>query len=123
MLGVAGAWELTNKLKSPYIFRSSWANGQAELAGGWYAYNKLGMKRMIVLAPDFVGGHEKADAFIKTFKAAGGQVVEAIKTIRATGATVAKVIVALDRQEGGRENIEKEGVAVEAVLTKGDLGM
>ncbi|MEI8194858.1 MAG: orotate phosphoribosyltransferase [Phycisphaerae bacterium] len=53
----------------------------------------------------------------------GGQVVEAIKTIRAAGATVAKVIVALDRQEGGRENIEKEGVAVEAVLTKGDLGM
>lgn len=53
----------------------------------------------------------------------GGQVVEAIKTIRAAGATVAKVIVALDRQEGGRENIEKEGVPVEAVLTKGDLGM
>ena len=53
----------------------------------------------------------------------GGQVVEAIKTIAAAGAKVIKVIVALDRQEGGRENIEKEGVPVDAVLTKGDLGM
>jgi len=78
VFGVVGAWDLTNKLKSPYIFRPSWANGQQELAGGWYAYNKMGMRRMIVLAPDFVGGHEKADAFIKAFKAAGGQVVEEI---------------------------------------------
>lgn len=78
VFGVAGAYELTNKLKSPYIFRASWANGQQELPGGWYAYNKMNMKRMIVLAPDFVAGHEKAEAFMKTFRAAGGQVVEEI---------------------------------------------
>ena len=53
----------------------------------------------------------------------GGQVVEAIKLITSVGGKITKVIVALDRQEGGRENIEKEGVIVEAVLTKGDLGM
>ena len=56
----------------------------------------------------------------------GGQVVEAIKNITAAGATVTKVIVALDRQEGGRENIEKAlppGATYMAILTKGDLGM
>lgn len=53
----------------------------------------------------------------------GGQVIEAIKTIRAQGCTINKVIVALDRQEGGRENIQKEGVQVDPILTKADLGM
>jgi branched-chain amino acid transport system substrate-binding protein len=80
----AGATELTAKLKSPYIFRVSFSNGQQDLAGGWYAYNKLGLKRMIVLAPDFVAGHEKADGFMKTFKAAGGQVVEELYPPTAT---------------------------------------
>jgi orotate phosphoribosyltransferase len=55
----------------------------------------------------------------------GGQVIEAIKNISGAGATVVKVIVALDRLEGGRENILKEapGVAYEAILDKGDMGM
>ena len=74
----AGAFDLTGKLKSPYIFRVSFANGQQDLAGGWYAYNKLGMKRMILVAPDYTAGHEKADGFMKTYKASGGTVVEEI---------------------------------------------
>jgi branched-chain amino acid transport system substrate-binding protein len=74
----AGLVDLTGKNKSPYIFRVSFQNGQADLVGGWYAYSKLGMKKVMVLAPDFSGGHEKADAFMKSFKAAGGQVVEEI---------------------------------------------
>jgi orotate phosphoribosyltransferase len=55
----------------------------------------------------------------------GGQVVEAIKNIAAAGAVVTKVIVALDRLEGGRENIvaAAPGVAYEPILTKADMGM
>jgi orotate phosphoribosyltransferase len=55
----------------------------------------------------------------------GGQVIEAIKNISAAGATVVKVIVALDRLEGGRENILREapGVGYEAILDKSDMGM
>jgi orotate phosphoribosyltransferase len=55
----------------------------------------------------------------------GGQVIEAIKNIAAAGAQVVKVIVALDRLEGGRENILKEapGMDYEAILTKTDMGM
>ena len=74
----AGAPDLTGKLKSPYIYRVSFANGQQDLAGGWYAYNKLGMKRMIVLAPDYSAGHDKANGFMKYFKESGGTVVEEI---------------------------------------------
>jgi orotate phosphoribosyltransferase len=55
----------------------------------------------------------------------GGQVIEAIKNIAAAGAKVVKVVVALDRLEGGRENILKEapGMDYEAILTKTDMGM
>jgi orotate phosphoribosyltransferase len=55
----------------------------------------------------------------------GGQVIEAIKNITAAGATVTKVIVALDRLEGGKENILREAphVAYEPILTKTDMGM
>jgi branched-chain amino acid transport system substrate-binding protein len=74
----AGEPDLTAKRKSPYIFRVSFANGQTDLAGGWYAYNKLGMKRMVLVALDYAAGHQKADAFMKYFKAAGGQIVEEI---------------------------------------------
>jgi branched-chain amino acid transport system substrate-binding protein len=74
----AGAADLTGKLKSPYIFRVSFANGQTDLAGGWYAYHKMGHKRMSVIAPDYSAGHEKADAFMKTFREAGGKIVDEI---------------------------------------------
>lgn len=74
----AGAPELTGKLKSPYIFRVSFVNGQQDLAAGWYAYNKMGFKKMIVIAPDYSAGHDKANGFMKYFKEAGGQIVEEI---------------------------------------------
>jgi branched-chain amino acid transport system substrate-binding protein len=75
----AGAVDLTGgKLKSPYIFRVSFANGQTDMAAGWYAYNKLGYRRAILLAADYGAGHEKAEGFKKYFKASGGQIVEEI---------------------------------------------
>jgi branched-chain amino acid transport system substrate-binding protein len=78
VLSIAAAVDLTDKLKTPYIFRVSFANGQQDRVGGWYAYNKLGLRRMIIISPDIIAGREKAAGFIKTFKAAGGQVVEEI---------------------------------------------
>ena len=55
----------------------------------------------------------------------GGQVVEAIKNITAAGAQVIKVIVALDRLEGGKENIlaAAPGIAYDPILNKNDMGM
>lgn len=55
----------------------------------------------------------------------GGQVVEAIKNITEAGARVTKVIVALDRLEGGKDNILAAAphVIYEPILTKTDMGM
>ncbi len=55
----------------------------------------------------------------------GGQVIEAIKNISEAGAKVVMVIVALDRMEGGKENIlaAAPGLVYEAILTKTDTGM
>ena len=53
----------------------------------------------------------------------GGQVLEAAKVIQDLGATVAKIVAVLDRQEGGREAIEQAGFTFESLLTKRDLGI
>lgn len=74
----AGAPRLTGKDKSPYIFRVSFANGQQDLVGGWYAHDKLAIHKVIVMAPDYSAGHDKANGFLKTFQAAGGKVIQEI---------------------------------------------
>lgn len=74
----AGEPSLTGKLKSSYIFRTSFCNGQRSLPAGWYAYHKLGMKRIVLIATDYSAGHDKAQGFKKYFQASGGQVVDEI---------------------------------------------
>ena len=53
----------------------------------------------------------------------GGQVLEACKVIEAAGAKVVKIVYAIDREEGARENVEKAGYVFEALFTKTDLGV
>jgi branched-chain amino acid transport system substrate-binding protein len=74
----AGAPKLTTDKKSPYIFRVSFANGQQDLAGGWYAYNKAGIKKVAIIAWDYSAGHDKANGFMKYFKGSGGKVVKEV---------------------------------------------
>jgi len=78
LVGNAGATKLTQELRDPLIFRSSFANGQDELAAGWYAYAKLNARKVVVMTSDYAGGHENADSFMKTFKLMGGEVIEEI---------------------------------------------
>lgn len=51
----------------------------------------------------------------------GGSTLQAIDAIEASGGNVAFVIVLVDRQEGGREEIEKHGHKVVPIFTRGDL--
>ena len=74
----AGATKLTQEQRSPYIFRVSFANGQQDRAGGWYAYAKRGYKKYVAIGSDYAAGHEKYAGFAKTFKFLGGEVVEEI---------------------------------------------
>ncbi|BAS28006.1 ABC transporter substrate-binding protein [Limnochorda pilosa] len=64
--------------RSPYIFRVSFANGQYEYLLGRYAYEVLGYRTVVVTAPDYSAGHDKAGAFKQYFEQAGGRVVQEV---------------------------------------------
>ena len=51
----------------------------------------------------------------------GGSTQQAIDTIEAAGGRIAFVLVLVDRQEGGREKIEKRGYTVVPIFTRVDL--
>ncbi len=51
----------------------------------------------------------------------GRSVVRAIKILRNEGLIVKRVICVVDREEGGKENIEKENVKLISLLKAGDL--
>lgn len=74
----AGATGLTREQGSKYIFRVSFCNGQYEYPMGLYAYKTLNLRRIVVMAPDYAAGHEKAVGFMDGFRAAGGEIVQEI---------------------------------------------
>jgi orotate phosphoribosyltransferase len=51
----------------------------------------------------------------------GGSTLQAIEAIEAAGGTIAFVIVLVDREEGGRGNIEQRGYTVVPIFTRTDL--
>jgi len=51
----------------------------------------------------------------------GGSTIKAIDKAIECGLKIVKVIVLVDREEGGRENIEQKGYQVESVFTKSEL--
>ncbi|HLP84197.1 MAG TPA: orotate phosphoribosyltransferase [Phycisphaerales bacterium] len=53
----------------------------------------------------------------------GGQALEAVASLRELGADVLAIIATIDRLEGARENVEREGLVFEALFTKRDLGV
>src|SRR5262249_49349157 len=52
----------------------------------------------------------------------GGSSIQAIDAIEEAGGRVAFVIALVDREEGGRENIEKRGHEVVSIFTRTELG-
>lgn len=53
----------------------------------------------------------------------GGQALEAAKVIRSHGAEVLRIVATIDRLEGARENIEREGIQFESLFTVRELGV
>jgi orotate phosphoribosyltransferase len=51
----------------------------------------------------------------------GGSTIQAIEAIEEGGGQIAFVIVLVDREEGGRANIEKRGYKVVPIFTQADL--
>ena len=77
-------------------------------------------------AKRFEGKLDAGDRVLVTedIATSGGQAIEAARLLRdQCGCEVVKVVVAIDREEGGREAVEAAGFAFEAVLTKSQLGL
>ncbi|ELY68104.1 orotate phosphoribosyltransferase [Natrinema versiforme] len=51
----------------------------------------------------------------------GTSLVEAVEALREAGATVERALVVVDREEGGRENVEDVGIEMESLVTASDL--
>jgi branched-chain amino acid transport system substrate-binding protein len=67
---------LTADKASPTVFRTAMSSYQQEAGGGYYVAAKLGYKRIVVVALDYVAGQEQAEGFIKAFMESGGGSVE-----------------------------------------------
>jgi len=52
-----------------------------------------------------------------------GAALEAAETLRAAGATLTRLVFAIDRMEGARENVQAAGIDFRAILTAEDLGI
>ncbi len=77
VLGLAGGEQVTlPPLK--YTIRLSYADGQAELPLGRYAYEKLGYRKMVLMGPDYAGSTGKLWAFRQEFEKTGGKIVQMI---------------------------------------------
>jgi orotate phosphoribosyltransferase len=52
-----------------------------------------------------------------------GAALQAAETLTAGGATIVRLVFAIDRQEGARENVTQAGYEFNALLSKDDLGI
>ncbi len=71
----AGADGLDTTQKSDYVVRVSFSNTQANIPFGPYVFKDMGLQSAVVAGPDYAAGHEKAEAFKKSFTQAGGKIV------------------------------------------------
>ncbi len=51
----------------------------------------------------------------------GTSLVDAVEALREAGATVNRALVVVDREEGGRENVEAAGLEMESLVTASEL--
>jgi branched-chain amino acid transport system substrate-binding protein len=76
MICNAGADELTQKKRSPYIFRSSFSNSQHNLTFAEWVYKKLGKRKLVIVGQDFPGSWEWCGSMAYGFIAVGGKVLQ-----------------------------------------------
>ena len=60
-------------------------------------------------------------AIVEDVVTTGGSMLKAIEIVKAQGLEVVQVLALVDREEGGRENLAKEGYNLEPILTKTDI--
>jgi branched-chain amino acid transport system substrate-binding protein len=76
----AGAEAVTAKNRTPYIWRSSFTNGQVAAAMGSHLAQSGFSEGVYAIAPDYAAGTEVIAAFTKAFETGGGRVVGEAKS-------------------------------------------
>jgi branched-chain amino acid transport system substrate-binding protein len=71
----AGAEDVTRKARTPYIWRSSFTNGQIAAAMGTHLARSGFTEGVYAIAPDYAAGSEVIAGFRTAFEAGGGKVV------------------------------------------------
>ena len=60
-------------------------------------------------------------AIVEDVVTTGGSVLKVLDILKAQGLKVVQVLALVDREEGGRENLAKEGYILESIFTKSDI--
>lgn len=76
MICNAGADDLTKEKRSPYIFRSSFANSQHNKVFAEWVYKHLGKRKMVIIGQDYPGSWEWCGSMAYGFIQAGGKVLQ-----------------------------------------------
>jgi branched-chain amino acid transport system substrate-binding protein len=71
----AGAEDVTGKGRTPYIWRSSFTNGQIAAAMGTHLAESGFAEGVFAIAPDYAAGKEVISNFTRAFETGGGRVV------------------------------------------------
>ena len=74
----------------------------------------------LIEGPDVTG---RRVLLVEDVGTTAGAALAAVQTLAQAGATVERLVFAIDRMEGARENVENAGFAFEALLSKADLGL
>ena len=72
----AAANDVTREAFSPYIFRTSYANYQANFPAGKWVYDNVANNDMYIMATDYVAGHEHVGGFVEGYTQAGGEILD-----------------------------------------------
>ena len=83
------------------------------------AEKEYGTKKLIEGTP--VAG--KKVLLVEDVGTTAGAALEAAKTLKDSGATITRIVFAIDRMEGARENVERAGFEFQAILNGVDLGI
>jgi orotate phosphoribosyltransferase len=60
-------------------------------------------------------------ALLEDVTTTGGSVLDAVRAVREAGGRVATVLTVVDREEGARENLAREGIDLRAIFTRADF--
>lgn len=74
IIGNAGADAITGKESSPYVWRTSFSNGEVGGAIGEHVAKEVGDGKVYLVGPDYAAGDEFLAGFKKSFEGAGGKI-------------------------------------------------